>query len=683
MLYRSPMVRQCASFSLPVVSLLLLVTCFGPGTPAAESAVHQITVNVHNTGALISPLLFSVNLEHTRYAMWKGLSAQLLANRKFAGENLAGGWNNTSWRRGMVGADGVVARWFGIGGPAAQFAPDTEELFTGKQSQRIQIVRSGVRGGIGQEEIPLQVATKYTARFQIKSNSTVMVSARLTDATAKHEYVNRAVSLEKGDWREWTFDFEAPETDLHAKLEITFKEPGTLWVGSASLMPADNFQGMRADVIDRLKEISPPLIRWPGGNFTRNYRWKEGLLPVDRRPPIQSGWGPTLPFTDHNDFHEVGVDQYIALCRELECESCITLWMGEGGAREAADWVEYCNGSAETRWGRIRAQRGYREPYGIKYWMIGNEIFGRWMSGNPYKADGYADAVREYSAAIKEVDPSLVPIAVGWKPQWNQTVIANAGGSFDILALPRYAPITKALTGANGALEFTRQARRPRKVIGPWLAGERRDIDELGAEGKRIQLMLAEWNIKHDWFNYPFVNQWHVGPIDAAFAAAQLNMLCREAEGLNMTLAAMFQPVNEGAIRVKPFSAELTAMGQVLALYRVHRGGRLLNMSSPTGDRVGQRDPPDIDACASLSADGKRLSITLVSTAAAGDQLVRLLLPGGRPAGANATVLSVNELQPDMIMNQETEMLAINDEQNITFSVPRFGIVLLQVELGD
>ena len=150
-----------------------------------------------------------------------------------------------------------------------------------------------------------------------------------------------------------------------------------------------------------------------------------------------------------------------------------------------------------------------------------------------------------------------------------------------------------------------------------------------------------------------------------------------------MTLATMFQPVNEGAIRVKPFSAELTAMGQVMALYRAHRGGHLLNTNLATGDRAGQHDPPDIDACASRSADGRWLNVTLVNTAAAELQPVRLLLPGGQPARASATVLSVNELQPDRIMDQETEILAINDEQQITFSVPRFGIVLLQVELSD
>ena len=184
--------------------------------------------------------------------------------------------------------------------------------------------------------------------------------------------------------------------------------------------------------------------------------------------------------------------------------------------------------------------------------------------------------------------------------------------------------------------------------------------------------MLAEWNIKHDWFNWPFVNQWHVGPIDAAFAAAQLNMLGREAERLNMTLAAMFQPVNEGAIAVKPFSAELTAMGQVMALYRAHRGGRLLKI-----------DNTSLDACASLSADGKRLNVTFVNTDATGDQPVELHVSGKQSANAEATVLSVEELQPDITMNETTEKLEIRDQHTIPLVVPRFGIALLQVDLDN
>ena len=93
-------------------------------------------------------------------------------------------------------------------------------------------------------------------------------------------------SPQPGDWQEWNFRFSAPQTDAESRLEVLFSGPGTYWIGAASLLPADHFHGMRRDVIERLKEISVPLLRWPGGNFTRNYRWKEGLLPTDKRPPL-------------------------------------------------------------------------------------------------------------------------------------------------------------------------------------------------------------------------------------------------------------------------------------------------------------------------------------------------------------------------------------------------------------
>ncbi len=649
----------------------LSLTSLAQTSLVAEPVAEEITVDLHHVGSEISPLLFSVNLENTRYAMWQGLSAERLANRKFSGENVSDDWEGTSWRRGAVGADGVAAHWYGIGGPAAQFAPDPKVALTGKQSQRILVKGPDVTGGIGQPGIPLQGGTNYTARFQLKSDTALTVTAQLTGASGNLVHATRRWQLDQGAWREWAFEFTMPVSDLDAQLEITFSGPGSLWVGSASILPSDHFHGMRRDVIRQLKKIAPPLVRWPGGNFTRDYRWKEGLLACDKRPPIHVAWAPTMPFTDHYDFHEVGIDEYMALCQELGSLPFITTWMGEGGAQEAADWVEYCNGSAVTKWGRRRAERGHPEPYRVKHWMIGNEIYGEWMSHNPYTAERYAEDAKLYAAAMKKADPEITVVGVGLDVPWNQTVVKKAAGSFDMLALPRYVPITKALTGNDGAAEFTRQGRHPREKLLHWLAGERRGLDQLGSQGRQVQLMLAEWNIKHDWFNWPFVNQWHVGPIDAAFAAAQLNMLCRESEQLNMTIAAMFQPVNEGAIAVKPFSAELTAMGQAMALCRVHRGGRLLKIDSKV-----------IDACASLSSAGNRMNITFVNTGTNGDQPIELQVHGRPPTRAEATVLSVGLLEPDAVMNETTQKVEIHDKQTISLTIPRFGIVLLQIDLA-
>ena len=419
--------------------------------------------------------------------MWKGLSAELLANRKFAGKSVADGWKEAKIVQGAGGSDGVVARWQAVGKPAAQFAPDTTGPYVGKQSQRIQIAAAGARDGIAQGDLAVEAGVQYAARFQLKAERLLKVSARLCDASGQKEYACQSMAVEPGAWRSWGFTFRAPQTDLQARLEITFGGPGTLWVGSASLLRADSFHGMRCDVIARLKEITVPLLRWPGGNFTRDYRWKEGLLPVDQRPPIAAGWHETLPFTDNYDFHEVAIDEYIALCRELGAAPCITLTMGIAeGPQEAADWVEYCNGSARTRWGKIRAERGHPEPYRVKYWTIGNEVWGEWMGPAFYTLPAYAAALKQYAAAMRKVDPSLVLIASGVGPGYDKQLIEQAGTPFDWLSRHEYCkPVTRSWTGSAGAAEYTLQARTsPRtsycpgcaRHARPWTAAAASDL---------------------------------------------------------------------------------------------------------------------------------------------------------------------------------------------------------------
>jgi alpha-N-arabinofuranosidase len=642
-----------------------------------ERGPAPVILDVSRAGPVISPLLFGANLEYTRYAMWKGLGAQLLANRSFAAKGAEGSDSAKAGRKGT--AQGLAAHWYGIGKPPVSFALDTAEVYTGRQSQRIRVPAKGASGGIGQRDIAIQAGTEYEVRVELKADSAVTVAAGLCDGSGQTEYGRQSLRLEKGDWQTWRFNWRAPQTDLQARLEVVFEGPASLWVGAVSLVPSDNFHGMRRDVVARLKEIGVPLLRWPGGSFTRDYRWKEGLAPPDKRPPIHC---PFLPFSDQYDFHEVGTDEYIALCRELGSQPCITVTMGiPEGAREAADWVEYCNGSAETPWGKVRAQRGRQEPYGVKYWCIGNEIWGEWMGPAHSSADAYARNLRQFATAMRKADPRLVLIASGTDGvtlgnDWDKKIVAEAGDCFDWISLHHYSPITKALTGPEGALEFTRQACQPRDGLLPWLREMRRAIDQSSPPGKRIPIAFDEWNLWHNWFTRHDETQWHIGPIDAAFAAAQLQMFCEEAESLGMASAAMFQPVNEGLIQVKPFSADLTAMGQVFAIFRAHQGGRLLK-TDPS------RDARAVDACASLSADGKRVILTLLNRAPDEQRPITVSLKQGQAARAVATILSVKELQSDAVMSRRIEDVAVDGQGRMSLRLPRFGITLVDITLAE
>ena len=186
-----------------------------------------------------------------------------------------------------------------------------------------------------------------------------------------------------------------------ARLEITFDQEGVLGLGAVSLLPADHFHGMRRDVIECLKEISVPLLRWPGGNFAGDYRWEDGLLPIDRRGPLQPFYPlETLPHSRGFDTHEVGIDEFMALCRELDAEPFLSINLFHEGPEGAARWVEYCNGGVDTEWGRKRADRGHPEAYNVKQWSLGNELGYNHMEG-PGTPHAYPEAAAEAAAAMR------------------------------------------------------------------------------------------------------------------------------------------------------------------------------------------------------------------------------------------------------------------------------------------
>ncbi len=142
-------------------------------------------------------------------------------------------------------------------------------------------------------------------------------------------------------------------------LEFYFYGKATVTVGAFSLMNNDNFHGMRKDVIECMKQIGIKILRWPGGNFSGEYNWKDGLLPADMRSPFESYLGiETQPHTFGYDFHEINTDDFCALCREIGAEPFITINPAWNTPEESGQWVEYCNGDENTEYGRLRIERG-------------------------------------------------------------------------------------------------------------------------------------------------------------------------------------------------------------------------------------------------------------------------------------------------------------------------------------
>lgn len=290
--------------------------------------------------------------------------------------------------------------------------------------------------------------------------------------------------------------------------------------------------GWRSDVRKILKsdgELAIPLMRWPGGNFVSNYHWQDGVGPIADRPPtVELAW---LGDPETNAF---GTDEFIEMCKANGWEPYICLNMGSGTLEEALAWVEYCNGTGETKWAKMRRRNtGRDEAYGVKYWGLGNEseykrgrrgdsrsltqkVWGPWQVGN-LSATEYAAMARRWAHALKLVDPSITLVScgeTGWS-DWDREVLAAVTPFVDLHSIHWYSMLGHQGAGLDVAPSADSSAIAPsgsghdyeKNVFGP-AAAERAitlaarlidlaniDLTMRGIPARDVKLAFDEWNV--------------------------------------------------------------------------------------------------------------------------------------------------------------------------------------------
>jgi len=213
------------------------------------------------------------------------------------------------------------------------------------------------------------------------------------------------------------------------------------WLGEG-IWSLEN-DGVKAGIKPLLKNLKIGAIRFPGGTLSDKYLWRYGI-----GQPANRGYNP-----DYNDNLQkclFGTDEYYRLLKLTGAEGIITVNVGTGSAEDAANWVEYCNGNRSTTWGKVRARNGFTEPFGIKHWELGNELYGAWEPGNTdittyaQKVIQFANAMRQKDGSIKIGAIAMVePRGVGSKDitkVWNRTLLEIAGNHIDFLAIHPYEP---------------------------------------------------------------------------------------------------------------------------------------------------------------------------------------------------------------------------------------------------
>lgn len=524
----------------------------------------KIEISSESLG-IVSPFLFGNNLEHTRSSICNGLSSQMLKNRKFVGKPSA--------------MEGVAQGWYMIGEKThCSFSDPYTHHYNAHyhmkrklecNAQQVINFYDGEESGIGQHEIFISSDVTYEFAIVLKSREDIELHVSLSDRWGKNEYASERLKVEKNNnWARYTIELSSYCSDSDGDLRITFDTEGCIDIGCVSLMNKNNFRGMRIDVIEAMKDIGIKLLRWPGGNFAGEYNWFDGLLPVDERAPFESYLHlETQPHTLGYDFHEIGTDDFIALCREIGAEPFITINPAWNTPEENAAWVEYCNGDANTVYGNLRAQRGNAEPYNVMLWSLGNEFGYGHMEGDN-SANGYSHLVRENGIKMLEVSPNLTLCSSGPYPnkEWVEYSAKPLADIAKFISLHYYACGHKNELSYASAAEIEKSYKNCVAAVKTAQSKIQNMRELLGNDS--VKISFDEWNVWYGWYRPSCV-------IDGIFAAMMINMFIQESQNSGVGFACQFEAVNESAIKVTPSSASLTATGQALALMKLHAGGTL------------------------------------------------------------------------------------------------------------
>lgn len=400
-------------------------------------------------------------------------------------------------------------------------------------------------------------------------------------------------------------------------------------------------------VIEQLKSLQIPIVRWPAGTAIYDFDWRRGVGPI-RTSQSEKIWGGY-------EYYTFGTDEYISWCRKIGTEPYINVPMGNNNTYthslgEALDWVEYVNGAADSPMGAYRARNGHEEPYGVKYWCLGNENY----LGNTFhkseSASVYAETLYRYASTIKGLFPDIRLLGVGRSGGWNKTVLNRCGQYLDFLTLHYYLT---AKVNNQTLVEPNRTLFGPERVE----ANLRSLINELeaynlsaGRTKSPVRFSIDEWNCRHSVYNgssYTFTRQDARRLYDVAAMASMLNVFIRTSPYVSM--ANYIFPVNgHGLLKtVGEQDAYASACYHVFDLYRRFMKGNAVGVAvkgpgikdqamsdlSLTGDNESAVSNSKSDMCyigsAALIDEENRLVVSLVNRSYTSKQSVKISAPSG------------------------------------------------------
>ena len=449
------------------------------------------------------------------------------------------------------------------------------------------------------------------------------------------------------------------------------------WVADGALYqpghPDADDNGLRATVVDAVRELAPPVARWPGGCTGTSYEWTYGVGPAEQRSRTMD-WH--FGYDVDNGF---GTAEFVRFCRAVGAEPQINLTTGTGTMREALAWLEYANARTDSHWANLRRSHGYPEPFDVRYWQIGNEDWGEWEIGR-VTAEENARRCREWARALHKLDPRVAVLAVGaWRPDlavdWNLPLLREAWDDLDYLTVHTYWRFDPTQPDGDydrliAVTDAEEDAIRALRGLIDLVARERRSTH-------RPMLAFTEWNCA-DITRKEMSPRWRPSDsqyrmVDAAVVAAFLNVLQRQCDTVG--LANFAQTINVvGALLVTDDAVVRETVYWPLWMHR-HHSGPVAVPAVVSGPRVSAQawngDPvsvPALDVSATRDDSGHTVWISMVNRDREQDLTVELATPGARSTGPARVItlsgdspLSANTLaEPDAVapVTRESDLAA-------------------------
>ena len=458
-----------------------------------------------------------------------------------------------------------------------------------------------------------------------------------------------------------------------------------IWVGKDSPIP--NINGMRKDVIDALKAIKIPVLRWPGGCFADNYHWMEGIGPYENRPAmINTHWGGV---TENNHF---GTHEFMEFCELIGAEPYISGNLGSGTVREMQQWVEYITSGGVSPMTNLRKENGREQPWKLKYFAVGNE---NWGCGGQMRPEYYADEYRRYSTYLRDFgDNKLYKVACGANAndyRWTEILMKNAGEYMDGLSLHYYTmPLAWSLPKGS-AVDFDEKewfSILKMTLYMEDLIEKHIKIMDKYDKNKRVGLIVDEWGT---WYqvepgtNPGFLYQQNTLR-DALVAGINLNLFNNHCDRIQMANIAQMINVLQSVILTDGKKMIVTPTYHVFKMFSVHQNAQLLETNlEKTYYRYGEEKISQLSVSSSIDAEGS-IHISLCNLDPLNEAEIDGELVGAPRNRISGSIVTSDEMNArNTFENPEavTESIYNNiklENNKIYTRIPPKSVVVLKIE---